>query len=334
MPDMESNRATRMISAIAAVHDGIEHNHTLEEMAGIAAREISDTLGCQDCAVFLVDAGNIYLIAELGFLEEGVRTVFRPESLIQRFMRDREPIITGELSRSPEASLVSHAHRLNSLLCIPVVTCEAIRGFILIASSQKNVFVLEKLRFVELMAAELSTAVRFSSLLAKVRELTVRDDLTGCFNRLKFDEDIKIEIPCAERYERPLSILLIAVDRFMDYRELLGQSFADSLLRIIGEILSNSVRMCDKLYYYGGEKFVVVMPGIDKERTSFAAHRILKVIDRYDFDSETVSLPAERITVSIGTASFPSDSVHGTGLIKCLESALHRARQSGGNAVA
>jgi diguanylate cyclase (GGDEF)-like protein len=333
MRDAEKNRAARVISAIAAVHDGIAHNYTLEAMAGIAAQELSDTLECRDCAVFLVDAGNIYLMAEMGFREDGVEAVIRPEPVMQRFMRDRGTIITGELSHSPEASLVAPAHRLNSLLCAPVVTCDTISGFILISSPQKNAFDLEGLRFVELMAGELSTAVRFSSLQAKIRELTVRDDLTGCLNRLKFDEDIEIEIPCAERYERPLSMLLVAVDRFMDCRELLGQPRADSLLRKIGEILSHSVRMCDKLYYYGGEKFAVVMPGIDRERASFAAQRLLKVIDRYDFGSETVSPPAGKITVSIGTASFPTDAVYRTGLIKCLEATLHTARQSGGNAV-
>jgi diguanylate cyclase (GGDEF)-like protein len=331
--DLERKRAARVISAIAAVNDGIRHGHTLEEVAGGAARELSDTLECQDCAVFLVDAGNSYLMAKMGFGEEGLEAITRPEPLMQRFMIDRRPIITGELARSPEAFLVSPAHRLNSLLCIPVATGDTIGGFILIAAPQKDAFAPEVLRFVELMAGELSTAVRFFALQAKVRELTVRDELTGCLNRPKFDEDIEIEIPCAERYERPLSILLIAVDRFMEYRESSGRSRADALLRNIAEALSRSIRMCDKLYHYGDKKFALVMPGIDRERASFAAERILKVIARHEFEAETASLMDGKITISIGTASFPADAVYRVGLIKCLESALHRAKQSGGNTV-
>jgi diguanylate cyclase (GGDEF)-like protein len=157
--------------------------------------------------------------------------------------------------------------------------------------------------------------------------------LTGCYNRKKFNDDIEVDIPCSERYGRPLSLVKIDIDFMKNYNAAHGTVRGDELIRKIGETLSYSIRMCDRLYRFSGEEFILILPGIDKERGVFAAQRLQKALGQLRFEGESDSQPGGMITYSIGVASFPVDAVFKDGLIKKLDAALRRAKESGGNAV-
>jgi diguanylate cyclase (GGDEF)-like protein len=331
MGDQGTKRSMKLYSALTALHEGIRRNLELEEMAGIAVKYLADLVTCQRCSVFLVGEGDVNIMAEMGNREELRETELEVEPLMEYFLKHPGTIFSRDFPNSVVSGLISDKHRFNSLVCAPVITDEGAAGFLLLGSRQKNAFGEDDGHLLELLAAELSTALKIALLQGKVRRLTVLDEVTGCFRREKFDEDIEIEIPCAERYGRPLSILLIAAEGAGNHIDSSDQSGGAAVLKQIGEILTCSIRKCDKLYRYGGEEFALMLPGIDRERAEFAAKRLLKVVSQKDIEQKSADLPGRKPVLHIGVASFPGDAVYREGLIKFLESDLQRAKQSGRN---
>ena len=197
----------------------------------------------------------------------------------------------------------------------------------------KNAFDKEALEFVELLAKEISIAIERSFLYAQVRDVSIRDGLTGCFNRRKFDVDIVAEIANAKCSEEPLSFLMLDIDWFKKYNDFHGHLKGDELLKKMVNLLTSNLRPFDKAYRYGGEEFTVLLPSTEKKIALLTAERLCKTIEQEQFEGEKESQPAGEVTVSIGVASFPADANDVQSLIEAADSALYKAKESGRNRV-
>lgn len=334
MSDREIRKWPAISSFIASVQKRAGPGLDLEELAGTLARGLAEVFGNSACAVFLIDEQKANILAEIGFQEAVSKIAFSADMpAMDYFSKHRTGLLTSDIPSSPFAENVPRDNNVQSLICAPVISLNVTRGLLCLSSPGLNFFSREDLELLELLAREVSVACEIFLLHGMLNSLTVKDELTGCFNRRKFEEDIEIEIPCAERYGRPLSLLILDIDWFKYYNAFHGEQKGDRVLEKIGEVLGYSIRMCDKLYRYGGGEFAVILPGISREQALFAAKRIQKVLRQQEFDGEAESQPDHKISFSIGVASFPSDAVFKDGLLKAAEAALHRAKESGRNTV-
>ncbi|MCK4272655.1 GGDEF domain-containing protein [bacterium] len=158
-------------------------------------------------------------------------------------------------------------------------------------------------------------------------------DLTGCLSRKKLNEDLETEIARAMRYEKTLSILLIAIEWLKKPGDAHGKVKGDELLKRMVTILPGSVRVVDKVYHYAADEMVILLPESDKVEALSTAKRLQKTIVQRGIKEEKENRPDREVTVSIGIASYPWDKNSADELLKAAHSALDRARQSAGNGI-
>lgn len=334
MPEKKTGKWLRISSAIASARKNSGLHAKSEELAGIFVRELAAGFEPACCSIFLIDEDGTNNLAEQGVSGSGRKAAYTADMpLMKQLALSLSSIALGSTRDNPLYQTYAIEDGAASLLCSPVLIADSVRGFIYLSSAQEGAFHADDVQLLELVAGEIAALMTIASLNAGVEALTIRDTLTGCFNAKKFREDIEIDIPCAERYGKPLSLLKIDIDFLKLYNDSNGRFRGDDILRKVGDTLAYSIRMCDKLYRYSGEEFILILPGIDKERAVFAASRLQKVLGQLRFEGEAESQPGGKITFSIGVASFPADAVYKDGLIKTVDAALRQAKEAGGDTV-
>jgi two-component system, cell cycle response regulator len=173
-----------------------------------------------------------------------------------------------------------------------------------------------------------ATVDRLETNLIELEELSVRDDLTGLFNRREFSRRLyEQEIPRARRYERPVSLLILDLDNLKAVNDEHGHPAGDEALRLLARSITDRVRPVDTVARYGGDEFVVMAPETDAPEALAMAERIRDTVA-----SGPVRLPFGKysgLSVSIGIATFPADADTAEDLVRVADGALYQAKSSG-----
>ena len=166
-----------------------------------------------------------------------------------------------------------------------------------------------------------------------LRELVVKDGLTGLFNHRHFQDTLNAELSRSQRYSNECSILFIDLDHFKSYNDAHGHLKGDELLVELANKIRDGMRDSDIAARYGGDEFVVILPQTGKDQAASVAEKIRKLIKDYPFYGEDV-LPNGPITVSMGVATFPEDGNGNNAMIQSADDALYQAKLEGKNKVA
>lgn len=159
----------------------------------------------------------------------------------------------------------------------------------------------------------------------------IRDALTGLFNRGFLEEALAIEQQRALRRGSPIGVMMLDVDHFKRFNDTFGHDAGDVLLRGIGGVLRHTVREGDMPCRYGGEEFVVILPGADLAGTRQRAEVLRAAIERWNPQHDGRSLGT--VTVSIGVAAFPLHGNTWQAVLKTADQALYAAKHAGRNRV-
>ena len=184
-------------------------------------------------------------------------------------------------------------------------------------------------------AALLAGALKNAELFEVVHENSVRDSLTGCFNRQHAMEILDVELRRARRTKQPLSLMILDLDHFKAINDRFGHLCGDAALSSVGLRMQAVLRASDVKCRYGGEEFLVLLP----ETTLTGAQHVAEVL-RHDLEKHPVrwhkqgSDAAEiRITASIGVTTVVPGEVDPTAVIARADAALYRAKDQGRNRV-
>jgi diguanylate cyclase (GGDEF)-like protein len=163
-------------------------------------------------------------------------------------------------------------------------------------------------------------------LTAELRRLSRLDGLTELFNRRAIEELMLDEARRAARHQRPFSVLMIDADYFKDINDRFGHAAGDEALRHLAKILKSQMRDIDRVGRFGGEEFVVLLPGTVSTEALSAAERLRDALLRRPWAWQGETLP---LTVSIGVAAWrgPQDGLE--ALLKRADAALYRAKSLG-----
>ena len=163
-------------------------------------------------------------------------------------------------------------------------------------------------------------------LIGSLERMVIRDELTQVFNFRHFRSQLQSEVHRSQRYDRPLSLILVDADHFKSLNDRSGHVPGDRALAALAQVIRRSVRTSDDVFRYGGDEFSVLLP----ETTLINAERVAERVRRA---VETTPLaPGRTVTVSIGVAErctpdTPED------LVGYADAALYRSKQHGGNRV-
>jgi diguanylate cyclase (GGDEF)-like protein len=160
-------------------------------------------------------------------------------------------------------------------------------------------------------------------------ELSMRDPLTGLFNRRHLDSALPIQERRARAHGGSLGVITFDLDFFKDLNDTYGHDAGDTALQAFAQILREGSRSDDIACRSGGEEFVVVLPGADLEGTLSRAERIREALASHPLQHGTQRLPT--ITVSAGVAAFPDNGGNLTEVLRAADRALYRAKDGGRN---
>jgi len=195
-------------------------------------------------------------------------------------------------------------------------------------------FILKPIRLQELIV-RLRRVLRERALIAErrrmeeqLRQLTITDSLTGLYNMRHFYAQLQLEIERALRYEQPLSLLLLDVDRFKQYNDSYGHLEGDQVLIKLGEGIEECLRTTDTAFRYGGDEFIVVLPQTNGGQAWKVAERIRECFP--GADAYRVPNGDMDITLSVGVVQYrPGEELE--TLVKRADLAMYKAKNQGGD---
>ncbi len=172
--------------------------------------------------------------------------------------------------------------------------------------------------------------LRLEDYAATLREQTVRDGLTGLFNRRYLEETLERELARAERHGSTIGVIMLDLDGFKSFNDSRGHLAGDSLLRDVGALLREHVRLSDVACRYGGDEFTLVLLDAGQAIGNRAAGI---------FEAAKVMLEAARprcdgLGVSFGVATYPKDGKTRETLLKAADAALYAAKRAGRGRIA
>jgi diguanylate cyclase (GGDEF)-like protein len=239
-----------------------------------------------------------------------------------------------------ESSVGLRCHHLDQsqvsqYMCVPLIAQREVIGIlhlqsppgetgfpILTGEAQTRVLSLAKT-----IGEHITLAVANLKLRETLRNQSIRDGLTGLFNRRYLEETLEREIHRAVREQAPLSIIFIDIDHFKSFNDEFGHEAGDAVLRQLGAFLTTQVRYEDIACRYGGEEFVVVLPdamlGIASERAEGIRAGVQNMI------VQVGGKALKGITLSLGVAAIPEFEASGPILMRAADAALYQAKADG-----
>ena len=340
------------LSAQLDMSQMMESAFDLDMTLNLILLNIYENSGCQVCAVYLVgpDQKTLELRSASGPRD---RTPLLPSLAVGEARADGWAVTDAAQFNhdvhafyAPDASaarsrLTGIDPSIGSFACLPLPSLDGLLGMLYVGYAEPHGLTPEGVQRLEQLALRAAFPLHRVLLQHDFRSLAYSDPMTGLDNFRQFEETLADELTRAERYERPLSVILLDIDYFKSFNDTLGHQAGDALLGQLGVVLRNSLRNVDRPARYGGEEFVVICPETGAEEARLIAERIRRNVADTPFvlpsnvETATGRRGAEtaHVTVSLGCVTFPGDAGTARDLVKKADIALYAAKEAGRNAV-
>jgi len=218
---------------------------------------------------------------------------------------------------------------LRSLIVTPLISEGRVMGTLGLYSCHANVFTHDDLRLLDAIATLASSAISNSILYERTNELAIRDSLTGLYVRRYFYSRLKEEHRRALLNHKPLSLLMCDLDFFKPINDQYGHQAGDLILIQFTDLLRKLTEGA-VLARYGGEEFAIIFPETGKLQAVEQAEAIRKAVETTIFNLRRQEV---KLTVSIGVASLPDDTLEIESLVHKADQALYESKEKGRNRV-
>ena len=223
---------------------------------------------------------------------------------------------------------VCKAWSCDSLLAFPLRKDREFIGAILFGKEKPKSFSTVDVKLLWMLAMQAENYLLQSEVVKSLSFYSFLDPLTHLSNRRYFNDQIDKEIFRSRRNGKPLSLLMIDLDGFKSYNDRFLHAAGDIVLQEFAVILRNAVREVDTVARFGGDEFAIILVESGTEGAQDLAKRLAKKMGRHLFPGVD-NLRSERISASIGIASFPADSFDKQDLLHKADRALYMAKSQG-----
>jgi diguanylate cyclase (GGDEF)-like protein len=232
--------------------------------------------------------------------------------------RDRQIVFTRRLT--PPA--------MPSLLVLPLLVHERALGTLVLGSRRKNAFGDAVRPTLEVLASHIAVSLANARMVKRLEELATTDGLTGLLNKRALRDVAQQKLKSANRFKKPLSVLVCDIDHFKKVNDTHGHDVGDVVIRGFGDVLRKVKRDTDVVGRFGGEEFVVVCEETDERGALQLAERIRLELEAASFDAESATV---KVTCSLGVATFPAAGQSWDALFKATDEALYASKRGGRN---
>lgn len=171
---------------------------------------------------------------------------------------------------------------------------------------------------------------KIEALQTKLKEQSIRDALTGLFNRRYLEEILPVKIDECRSKNLPLSLMMVDIDHFKVVNDNYGHQAGDEILQYLGKLFQQQLSPQAIACRYGGEEFAIVLPGIDLPTAKQYAEKLRLTFKQYRHKTEKAEIQS---TVSIGLAYMPKHGNTGHGLLTAADNALYKSKYGGRNCI-
>jgi diguanylate cyclase (GGDEF)-like protein len=213
-------------------------------------------------------------------------------------------------------------------LCIPLIAGGETQGVLTLADSSME---SSQVDFAQILSEQLGLSVANLKLRETLRQQSIRDELTGLYNRRYFDETLDRELSRIRRSRGLLAMLMIDLDHFKRFNDEFGHKAGDAVLQALAHALGHNIRTSDVPCRYGGEEFSLVLPDTSLEYARDRAEQIRHRIEETKIEYDGRRLPS--MTASFGVAVFPLHAQTAADLVGAADRALYQAKEAGRNRV-
>ncbi|MFA4885204.1 MAG: PAS domain S-box protein [Desulfotomaculaceae bacterium] len=331
----ELEERTAEMSQLSEMGEQLQSCQSIEEACAISAQYIQK--------LFPASQGALYLINPAKDLAEAVEMWGDSTSTEKMFM----PLNCWAIRRG-RPHLVDDSHpgllcghitgsQAGQYLCVPMMVHGEAMGILHLnhtapeqdqqKSTDRRLYSEHEIQLALAVADQMALAIGNLRLRETLRQQSIRDILTGLFNRRHMEESLARELRRAEREKKPVGVIMFDIDHFKDFNDLFGHDGGDALLRELGAFLNTHTRGGDIVSRYGGEEFVSVFPGAALEDTRLRAEELRQGVK--ELLVYHLGKPLGKITISFGVAAFPEHGLTNEEILKKADTALYRAKSEG-----
>lgn len=319
--------------SLTRMGDTLSSTHDMNKMLAVILETAMVTLRAEAGAVMLYTANRDELYIKVGReladrVDDAQGRVKVGEGVAGVVGQSGEPVHGTVGERPGELRLAAGEPRARAVIAVPLKAHGRTLGVLsLYDKIGARDFDDNDLSTIRSFANQATVAIDNVLLHQESQRLSITDGLTGLWNYRYFQMTFDKEIERASRFARPLSLLMLDLDKFKDVNDTYGHQRGDSVLIELATRIKGAIREVDTLARYGGEEFVLILPETDTAGAEQAAEKLCELVRQRRFgntNEETLKL-----TVSIGVAVFPDHAPSPGLLVKAADTALYAAKESG-----
>ncbi|MUG99034.1 diguanylate cyclase [Scytonema sp. UIC 10036] len=220
-----------------------------------------------------------------------------------------------------------HNSCITESLCVPMMAQGEAMGVLHLNSQIQGKLNTAKQNLAITVAEHIALALANMKLHEAIQYQSVRDPLTGLFNRRYLEESLEREFARAEHQKQALSIIMLDVDHFKQFNDTFGHNAGDMVLRELGTFLHKQIRSSDIACRYGGEEIILILPEAPTEVAKSRAELIREGVKHLLVENHSQAFGS--LTVSLGIATFPQHGKTPEMVIAAADAALYRAKKEG-----
>jgi diguanylate cyclase (GGDEF)-like protein/PAS domain S-box-containing protein len=319
--------AETLRQAASVVTSALDLQHVLERIL----TELNKVVYYDSASVFFVEEDHLRIVALRGFPDpdQFLNQVFPlDDPLLQEVEKSGGPLIILDAEVDPRFENWGEAEEIHGWLGVPLFIHGVCIGFLTLDNHQVGAYDTDTAKLALVFANQAAIAIENARLFEQVQRLAVTDPLTNLHNRRYFFDIAHREMERARRYQSPLSLIMIDIDRFKEVNDTHGHLIGDMVLRQIADRLRGQLREIDVLCRYGGEEFVVLLPDTDLNAAYQVAERLRQAIVRTPIQAEDRHV---QVTTSLGVAYMDGECHQIDDLIRYADQALYLAKSAGRN---
>ena len=331
-----SQRRMRQLSVLNEVGRIVSSTIEIDRLLELIYDQVRRILRADSYYVALSNPADQTMTIEL-LVDEGER--FPPRQLppgsglVNMVVQRRAPLLLRNFKEElPALDVVpfqiGHPHTSESWLGVPMITSEHMVGVLAVGSYQSAAFDEDDQEILQNVATQAAIAVDNARHHAEVEEQARRDSLTQVFNHGYFLVSLRDQVQRAVERSSALSLIMLDIDFFKDYNDRFGHLTGDVVLRGTVQAIRDNIKRTDLVGRWGGEEFVIALPGSDRQGARIVAERIRQTLAGMiiqDDQGRRVPVP----TVSQGVATLPEDTQEAIALVDLADKRLYVAKERG-----
>jgi diguanylate cyclase (GGDEF)-like protein len=328
---VQADQLRRLPQVLFEIGKAVGSDDNLATLLARISELVCDLVGAEACSIMLLDSGRERLLgkAAYGLARRDVSLIsFRVGEGVAGWVAERgEPALIADVTGDPRYKILSDSQsRIRSLACVPLAYRDERIGVLTITSPRAGAFNQDDVELLGFIATTMAMDIDN----ARLRRLSITDPLTEAYNREFLQQRLPLAVEHADRRGEPLAVAMIDIDHFKDVNDQHGHAVGDRVLAEVAQRLRAAIRSGDLLVRYGGEEFLVLLPGSDAAKAAEIAERM-----RLKMDSDPIATDGARIDVriSVGVAELRRGSDTGEQLVRRADTALYAAKGRGRNRV-